>query len=138
MGNDKVIPLQPQLHAFTKSERKVLNKWSDFIEAQCGLDAEIIYRKYGFTDEGEAWFVVSVDTPEGVNTVCAISIETIDNVKSYVYFSGAHQIHVQDNTLLGVISKQAPDIFFREFATELHPEKPEGGFTNVVQFISAS
>lgn len=138
MGNDKVIPLQPQLHAFTKSERKVLNKWADFIEDQWCLDAEIIERKYGFTDEGEAWFVVSVDTPEGVNTLCAISIESIDNVKSYVYFCGPHQMHVQDNTLLGVISKQAPDVFFREFATELHPEKPEGGFTNVVQFISAS
>ena len=115
---------------FSSYERKFLKAWFSYVG---GMWKKELHKSYGVTDEGEGWLVVSSDTPEGVSTLAAISIELqSDNTRVYRYFCGPRRHSFLGSSLICVMKKQSPDGMFEAFP---HDFDTEGESENVVQLI---
>lgn len=116
-------------------ERDLIGDYHSFLSEVWG---QSLTKSHGVTDEGEAWVVISQDTPEGVKTLSAISIEINNGVKTYRYFCSPRQISFLGETLSDVIEQQAPPGIFKQFM-EFHTEAlHEEDSANVIQLIPAS
>ena len=117
---------------FSSYERKLIGNYCSFVGKVWG---QPLTKTHGVTDEGEAWVVTSQDTPEGVKTVSAISIEINNGVKTYRYFCSPRQLNYISDTLSDVIEQQSPPGVFKQFV-EFHTEAlHEEDSANVVQLI---
>ena len=115
---------------FSSYERKFLSAWFSYIG---GMWQRELHKSYGTTDEGEGWFVVSSDTPEGVSTLVSISIAVMDDgERNYRYFCGPRRHSFIGCSLIDVIKQQAPDGLYEAFP---HDFDTQGETANVIQFI---
>lgn len=115
---------------FSTYERQFLKAWFEYVG---GIWQKGLHKSYGTTDEGEGWLVVSSDTPEGVSTLAAISIEVqSDNTRVYRYFCGPRRHSFIGSSLIDVMKQQAPDGMFEAFPQDFDTE---GYKANVVQLI---
>lgn len=117
---------------FSSHERKLIGDYRSFLSKVWG---QPLTKAHGVTDEGESWVVTSQDTPEGVKTLNAISIEINNGVKTYRYFCSPRQLSFLGKMLLDVMEQQAPPGFFKKFM-EFHTQTiSTGESANVIQFI---
>ena len=115
---------------FSAYERQFLKAWFKHVS---GIWQKDLHKSYGTTDEGEGWVVVSSDTPEGVSTLFAISIEMqSDNTRVYRYFCGPRRHSFFGSSLIDVIKQQSPQGMFEAFPQDFDTE---GYAANVVQLI---
>lgn len=117
---------------FSLYERKLLHDWFDFLNK---VWQGSLRSSYGCTEEGEGWFVISCDTPEGVSTISSFSIEDKGSEKEYRYFCGPRKLVFLGSNLLQVLEDQAPDKFFLEFMEYHTITVYEEGLSNVVQLV---
>ena len=120
---------------FSSYERKLIG---DYIHFLSKVWMQPLTKASGMTDEGESWVVTSQDTPEGVKTLSALSIEIINGEKSYRYFCSARQLDFMGDTLIEVIEDQAPDGIFKQFMLNYSTTPETGDSANVIQFIQSS
>lgn len=137
MGNEPAIFINNSRTRFSAFERQYLSEWTDYVEATWCVGDSKLTRSFGETDEGEAWFVISSDSPEGVKTVGAISINVCCGDKHYVYFCGPRQLYFYSKSIQELMAHQAPEGMFEGFEPTFNVPD-EIGVANVVQLIQSS
>jgi hypothetical protein len=132
---------------FSTHERRIIADYSAFTERTWCNPEEKLVRSYGQSDEGESWFVLSKDTPEGVSNLVALSIEVAASnseaangeLKNYRKWCYSRYLEFQADDLLSLIEASHSDGVFEKFmeyhqsTTSIHEGKD-----NVIQLISAS
>lgn len=117
---------------FSSHERSLIGDYHSFLSEVWG---QPLTKAHGVTDEGEAWVVISQDTPEGIKTLSAVSIYCDNGEKTYRYFCSPRQLNYIGDTLSDVIEQQSPPGVFKQFV-EFHTEAlHEEDSANVIQLI---
>ena len=132
---------------FSTYERRIIANYALFIERTWCSPEEKLVRSYGQSDEGESWFVLSKDTPEGVSNLVALSIEVAASnseaangeLKNYRKWCYSRYLEFQADDLLSLIEASHSDGVFEKFM-EYHQSVAniDEGRDNVIQLISAS
>jgi len=131
---------------FSTHERRIIANYSLFIERiWCELGEKLV-RSYGQSDEGESWFVLSQDIPDGVKNVLALSIEVEasdaanGDLKNYRLYCYSRYLEFQADDLMSLLELASSEVGIFEKFMELHKSKTnyDEGRDNVIQLISAS
>tara|TARA_R110002072_G_scaffold1476_3_gene12251 strand:- start:2032 stop:2487 length:456 start_codon:yes stop_codon:yes gene_type:complete len=132
---------------FSTHERRIIANYATFIEKIWCETGQKLVRSYGQSDEGESWFVLSKDTPDGVSNLLALSIEieasnleaANGELKNYRHWCYSRYLEFQADDLMSLIEASHSDAFFNQFM-EYHQSASniDEGRDNVIQLISAS
>ena len=132
---------------FSTHERRIIADYAAFIEEIWCESGQKLVRSYGQSDEGESWFVLSKDTPDGVQNLCSLSIEiegynlevANGELKNYRHWCYARYLDFQADDLMSLIELSSAVGIFEKFM-EYHQSAAniDEGRDNVIQLISAS
>ena len=141
---------------FSTHERRIIANYSLFIERIWCESGQKLVRSYGQSDEGESWFVLSQDIPDGVKNVLAVSIEVEasnseyifqaygssaanGDLKNYRLYCYSRDLEFQADDLMSLLDLSSAVGIFEQFM-EFHKSKTnyDEGRDNVIQLISAS
>ena len=132
---------------FSTHERRIIANYATFIEEIWCESGQKLVRSYGQSDEGESWFVLSKDTPDGVSNLLSLSIEieasnikaANGELKNYRHWCYSRYLEFQADDLMSLIELSSAVGIFEKFM-EYHQSAAniDEGRDNVIQLISAS
>ena len=133
---------------FSTHERRIIADYAAFIEEIWCESGQKLVRSYGQSDEGESWFVLSKDTPDGVQNLLALSIEVEASsikaangeLKNYRLWCYTRYLEFQADDLMSLIELSSTKVGIFEKFMEYHQSAAniDEGRDNVIQLISAS